>query len=430
MANSLNPSFVQQITNGIQESLVGAQTSNIARVTHVVYGPFILGTNIPDPYYKDPTSIGIITFQSIDGTEYRTSNSAGNPTAKPLNSNYKQIPVQSELVQIQRGPSVLMNEDREAPEFYYTTPYNLWNATHHNAFPDAGDYQQFSNNTQRGYEQSQFDNQPNNLSNTSSINFPLGPGIIEQSNAKSLRIFPGDVIVESRWGSSIRFGSTTPNSPDLNPWSTNPDSTPNNPITIIRNGQGPTLDTDGWIPTIENINRDPSSIYLTNGQQIIITDIQNNFSLASLQVSLQGVTQNSIPLQQQLTNIESVSSLQQDQDVAQEPTQEQVIEQVAQTEQAAIAQTPASTPIPIQTTPTPVVQETTNVRGTFIKDITNRANQTIELFYKKSGFSTTVFGYLKNSGKLIFTGQPSNSTSTPLDTLVREAELTTQDNVY
>ena len=40
------------------------------------------------------------------------------------------------------------------------------------------------------------------------------------------------------------------------------------PITIIRNGQSSDLDNKGWLPTIENINEDPSSIYLTSNQKI------------------------------------------------------------------------------------------------------------------------------------------------------------------
>lgn len=338
MANNLSPSFFQQVVGGDKEPLSNSKTGNVARVTHVVYGPFILGTNIPDPFYEDPTSIGNITFQFIDGTDYRTSNSSGNPIAKPLNSNYKQTPLEGELVQIIKGPSVLMNVDREAPDFYYTNPFNLWNAVHHNAFPDSGDYQQFANNEQRGYQQSQFTNQANNLSSTSSLNFPLGPNFSERSDLKNLRLFPGDVIVESRWGSSIRFGSTTPKGSELNPWSQNPESTVGNPITIIRNGQGPQLDNEGWVPTIENINRDPSSIYLTNGQQIVIADIQNNFSLASLQVSLQTSIQNSIPLQQQLASIESISALQQDQNASTVEPEEQI--QPDDTEYFQLANTP------------------------------------------------------------------------------------------
>jgi hypothetical protein len=77
------------------------------------------------------------------------------------------------------------------------------------------------------------------------------------------------------------------------------------------------LEEEGFIPTVESINRDPSSIYLTNGQKIIIDDIQNNFSLASLGVNLQTNITLSIPVQQSLQSFETISPFEQDQRVAQ-----------------------------------------------------------------------------------------------------------------
>jgi hypothetical protein len=56
-------------------------------------------------------------------------------------------------------------------------------------------------------------------------------------------------------------------------------------------------DNVAWFPTVENINRDPSSIYLTAGQKIVIDDIGNSFSLASLGVNLESTITNSIPIQ-------------------------------------------------------------------------------------------------------------------------------------
>ena len=67
---------------------------------------------------------------------------------------------------------------------------------------------------------------------------------------------------------------------------------------------------------MENINRDPSSIYLTNGQKIVIDDINSSFSLASLGVQLQSTVTNAIPIQQQLTSTDTISSKEQDQRIS------------------------------------------------------------------------------------------------------------------
>jgi hypothetical protein len=45
------------------------------------------------------------------------------------------------------------------------------------------------------------------------------------------------------------------------------------PITIIRNGQGPQSSPDYFEPTVENINRDNSTIWMTSGQTIDIENI-------------------------------------------------------------------------------------------------------------------------------------------------------------
>jgi hypothetical protein len=285
----------------------------LARVTHVVQGPYLIGTDVPDTYYKDPTSLGTITFQFLNGTQDSTLYSSGNTPAKPYNSSIKQLPIEGELVEIVQGPSVDMNTSRGARDYYYTMPFNLWNASHHNAFPDMGDYGYYLSTVNRSYQDSSTTNQPVNTSATGSTVMPLGPNFPEQSNIKSLRQFTGDVTIEGRWGNSIRFGSTSAITTNENYWSTT--GSAGSPITIIRNGQGKQVDNLGWFPTVENINRDPSSIYLTAGQLIKIDDI-SNFSLASLDVEVQNVRTNSIPIQQQLTSTDTVSAMLQDERIS------------------------------------------------------------------------------------------------------------------
>jgi hypothetical protein len=325
----------------------------LARVTHVIQGPFYLGTTIPDPFYTDPISLGNIAFQIINSTQYGSLAEAGNAIAKPIFAAFKQYPVEGEIVYVIPGPSVDMNQSRGTREFYYLPPYNLWGNSHHNAFPDLADVQGYASNAvDRTYQQSLATNQPANTGTTGSTVFPLGPNFVEKNNIKTLRQFTGDVTLEGRWGNSIRLGSTSIEVPGIesqNNWSQG--SEPGNPITIIRNGQGRPADNIPWIPTVENINRDPSSIYLTQGQKIVIDDIQRNFSLASLQVKLETTQTVVIPIQQQLTSTVTTSAAQQDAVAkeitdtrAQSPTAEQTI-------------TP-STPVPSNLTPSsqPVVR--------------------------------------------------------------------------
>ena len=309
--SSLNYSYGQYINSILGTTSQGGGTFFVlARVTHVVRGPYLEGTKTPDKFYQNPTDIGNVAFQLINSPQTSTLVEAGNVIAKPFFAAFKQYPIQGEIVYILAGPSVEMNENRGARSFFYLPPYNLWGSSHHNAFPDLGDVQVFAGSINRSYESSANLNQPINTGATGSTTFPLEYNFIERNNIKTLRQFTGDVTLEGRWGNSIRLGSTTAGNVKENNWST--DSLPGNPITIIRNGQGKVADNIPWIPTVEDINRDPSSIYLTQGQKIVIDDIQKNFSLASLGVKLEQTQTTVVPVQQLLTSTATTSAQEQD----------------------------------------------------------------------------------------------------------------------
>ena len=311
MASNYDQTLAQQVSS-FQQTPTGASRSDyfVARVTHVVQGPNLIGTDIPDRLYNNPTDLGTIEFQ-LHKKQSRTLQGRGNVTAKPMFSAIKQYPLEGEFVLIFPGPSDGMNTNLGSVDYYYTLAYNLWNDSHHNAFPDLGDYNQYISDVKRSFEDSLSTYQPVNASATGSLTMPLGPNFPEKKNVRSLRQFTGDVTVEGRWGNSIRFGSTSPEvTSDQNSWSKTGEA--GNPITIIRNGQGRQGNEVPWIPTVENINRDPSSIYLTQGQEIVINDINNNFSLASLDIVLTRSYEVSIEIQQQLTSTDNTSALSQD----------------------------------------------------------------------------------------------------------------------
>ena len=103
----------------------------------------------------------------------------------------------------------------------------------------------------------------------------------EKSNIRNLFPNEGDVIIEGRFGNSIRFGSTAKQSKENknveSPWST--EGQEGNPITIIRNGQSQVdLPFNNWFPIYEDIQNDDSSIYMTSGQTIPVVLASNNFA--------------------------------------------------------------------------------------------------------------------------------------------------------
>ena len=308
MAYGVDNTFIAGITSATAPNQKPNVGYILGRVVHIIYGPDFYGTNTPDPNYQDSTDLGKILFQSLSGTQSSTSNSAGNQLAKPLYSWMKQYPLQGEYVYILSGPGLGLNESTEESEFYYLPPFNLWGSNHHNALPNLINYGDYVQKIKRSYQGNQATNQPSNLT-TGSIEYPLGDGFFEKGDVKTLKMFVGDVAFEGRYGASVRFGSSLAANKDQNFWYKGPEG---NPITILRNGQGRQIDQEGWIPTVEDINRDASSIYLTNGQIIVIDDIQNNFSLTSLETSLENTITVAIPLNQQLISMDSLSPNAQD----------------------------------------------------------------------------------------------------------------------
>ncbi len=183
--------------------------------------------------------IGTIQFKPINSSA--DINTPSVTFAKPLFTNIKQYPLKEELVLILTAPSNKLNSNPNSTDFYYFPyPIGIWNSNHINPFPDIPNYE----------------NKPDDLN--------LGDSFKEKEGIKNLLPEEGDVIVEGRWGNSIRFSSTSKKS--NNSWSSVGED--GDPIIIIRNGQVVQSDSAPWTPTYEDINSDGSSIYMTSGQEI------------------------------------------------------------------------------------------------------------------------------------------------------------------
>ena len=169
--------------------------------------------------------------------------------AKPYSNNITYHPLRTEIVDLVKAPSnkyyPKFGGNSTNAQYYYHSPINVWNGSSYNALPSETDL---------------------NIAIESQISL-IGDYIDEDkiSGVTNMLPFEGDMILEGRFGNSIRFGSSTPRG--KNNWSEN--DSEGDPITIISNGQ-----PQGETP-LENINEDDSSIYLTSNQNI------SNFKLAS-----------------------------------------------------------------------------------------------------------------------------------------------------
>jgi hypothetical protein len=181
------------------------------------------------------------------------------PIAKPLLSNNKKFPLINEIVYLLQQPDTSIFEFSTGNQTYYLDVVSLWNNNHHNAYPSTPNV--LPPSQQKDYVQTQAGN-VRRVTDQSTEIF-LGKTFFERSDIHPLLPFEGDVISEGRWGNSIRIGSTVADT--QNNWSSV--GVNGDPIFIIRNGQG-TQNNEGWVPIVEDINTDDSSIYLTSTQKI------------------------------------------------------------------------------------------------------------------------------------------------------------------
>jgi len=185
--------------------------------------------------------------------------------ARPLFPNQSIVPLENEIVYLMSLPNSNVQENVNEVGYYYFQPINIWNSVHHNAIPDPITGITLPMSQQQDYEQTEAGAVRRVTDGGTEID--LGDTFQEKLSIRNLLPYEGDNIFQGRWGNTIRLGSTILNPKIPNPWSR--DGADGDPIIILKNGQHEE-DTDPWVPQVEDINTDKSSIYLTSTQAIPI----------------------------------------------------------------------------------------------------------------------------------------------------------------
>jgi hypothetical protein len=155
--------------------------------------------------------------------------------AIPFNTNIKQIPLVGEHVLLVYGLSAENNDETIYPQWYYVASFSL------NSNVNA-----------------------NILKGISATPIPyVAPSSFKEQEVSPLQVYEGDVLVEGRFGNSIRLTSTVNGGRySLQPtWKGNESG---DPIIILSNGKR--YQKDSFV--VENIINDDASMYLTSTQSI------------------------------------------------------------------------------------------------------------------------------------------------------------------
>ena len=177
---------------------------------------------------------------------------------KPSNINIKQIPLVGEFVLIYKTFNEQSTSNKWREGWYYVASVDLQSSINENMLPGISD----------GLTQEQID--------------AIQPGkTFVRKSISPLQPYEGDILVEGRYGNSIRFGSsintTYPAGYYYKPahWFT-PGSSGGDPIIVLSNGRK-NLSAKEFV--VEDAEQDASSLYLTSTQHLNILKLSKELTV-------------------------------------------------------------------------------------------------------------------------------------------------------
>ena len=202
---------------------------------------------------KTSDKLFTITVQIVN----RVTKEYESYACKPFNMNIKQIPLIGEHVLVFKAYNQETTLTKTGIEWYYFSPYSIQSSINSNLLPGI------SYNTISEAEAQK-----------------IKPGVnFEAKSISPLQPYEGDLMIEGRWGNTLRFGSTTKNETGLinSSWH-GAASTIGDPIIILSNGQ---INKPNKQFVVENIQTDNASIYLTSTQKIKQFKLNNKLKIGS-----------------------------------------------------------------------------------------------------------------------------------------------------
>lgn len=240
------------------------------------YTGVVVRTNLKDNDINENYSIDVLL----------TDSSAILRKAYPLDTNIKRVPIIGEVVLVFSSIDVNANRGTKGSRLYYMNPISLQLNPNNNALPPV--IAPISTESNNNSYNDTINGTPNTANQTDGDN-NFGEGFVEESEVSPLQPFLGDLLIEGRFGHSLRFGYT-PNTTETSETPSWTSSTDSDPITILSNGRRQGGQYNKYI--IENIDDDLSSMWLTSSQKVRIrtsqrnlgngVDTQNNFDEPSI----------------------------------------------------------------------------------------------------------------------------------------------------
>jgi len=242
-------------TGGSTRGITGQPRSLEVEAAEVV--DIILDEAHPE-YTDEGNAVGCILARLI-----QTQNNVSDYVLtwiKPASANTIQYPLIGECVLIVKGASTDSQRQTGATQkLWLPFPQNVWMDVNENSLPFASYALE-----RRKAVPSEFDRHKGDAE-------PEGPTLgnsFEPQEIATMQPYEGDLIIQGRWGNSMRFGSTSdPQAGDPNLYSDA--GSPGDPIITIQAGFGDASDTgEGYHLEDYTTSGDASQIVLAAGQKI------------------------------------------------------------------------------------------------------------------------------------------------------------------
>ena len=192
--------------------------------------------------------------------------------ARALDANLKNIPIAGEVVLLMKAPTAYNSALKTSQEYYYTNPVSVQSSVHHNGLPGITEYLPDKTTNNGNSRRNAQDGVPIKKSDRLQVKTTIDPTFPERLDIYPIQPYSGDIILEGRWGQSIRFGSTVDERreyPVKPSWKKGLGDT-GNPILVISNGTNPEKKPFNEF-VLENPDQDDSSVWMTSGQEVRFT---------------------------------------------------------------------------------------------------------------------------------------------------------------
>lgn len=189
--------------------------------------------------------------------------------ARPLDVNLKNIPISGEVVFLLKGPTAYNSYLGSGQEYYFTNPISIQSSVHHNGLPGVSEVLQKEDSKNKEKRENSQIGITNKTSKNRGLSTTIDPNFGERLDVRPVQPYSGDIILEGRWGQSIRFGSTIDERREypVPPYWKQGLTNVGNPILVISNGNNAGKAKDNEFIS-ENPDTDDSSIWMTSGQSV------------------------------------------------------------------------------------------------------------------------------------------------------------------